>query len=130
MQGFTVLGKDSAWIELRSLLSIRGMLSKDIPGSFNPRPNSYALATVGSVMTIGLSINGCLHSKIPVWWERSKLTSPEVWAAATSKVLCDSRRQEEALPGYIGRCIIYKAITRFQVAGYNFMQLAGWKRKS
>ena len=34
--------------------------------SFKPRPNSHALATVGSVMTIGLSINGCLHSKIPV----------------------------------------------------------------
>ena len=48
----------------------------------------------------------------------------------TSKVWRDSRRQDEALPGYIGRCIIYKAITSFQVAGYNFMQLAGWKRKS
>ena len=33
--------------------------------SFEPRPytNSHALGTTGSVMTIGLSINGCSHSK-------------------------------------------------------------------
>ena len=33
--------------------------------SFEPRPytNSHALGTAGSVMTIGLSINGCSHSK-------------------------------------------------------------------
>ena len=31
--------------------------------NFEPRPNSRALSTVGSVMTIGLSIIGCAHSK-------------------------------------------------------------------
>ena len=31
--------------------------------SFEPRPNSRVLATAGSVMPIGLSINGCSHSK-------------------------------------------------------------------
>ena len=31
--------------------------------NFEPRPNSRALSTVGSVMTIGLSIIGCTHSK-------------------------------------------------------------------
>ena len=43
--------------------------------SFEPRPNSRVLATAGSVMTIGLSINGCSHSKKPVWRERTRLTS-------------------------------------------------------
>jgi len=31
--------------------------------SLEPRPNSHALGTVGSVMTIGLTINRCSHSK-------------------------------------------------------------------
>ena len=31
--------------------------------SFEPRPNSRVLATAGSVMPIGLSVNGCSHSK-------------------------------------------------------------------
>ena len=31
--------------------------------SFEPRPYRRALGTAGSVMTIGLSINGCSHSK-------------------------------------------------------------------
>ena len=31
--------------------------------SFEPRPYSSALGTAGSVMTVGLSINGCSHSK-------------------------------------------------------------------
>ena len=31
--------------------------------SFEPRPNSRALGTAGSVMTIGLSINGFSHAK-------------------------------------------------------------------
>ena len=46
--------------------------------SFEPRPNSRALATAGSVMAIGLSMNGCLHSKKTVFRERTRLTSPEV----------------------------------------------------
>ena len=43
-----------------SSLSMRGMLPKY---NFQPRPNSRALTTAGSVMTIGLSITGCSHSK-------------------------------------------------------------------
>ena len=31
--------------------------------SSKPRPNSRALGTAGSVVTISLSINGCSHSK-------------------------------------------------------------------
>ena len=45
---------------VRSLLSMRGML---LGYSFKARPNSCALGITGSVMTIGLSISGCLHSK-------------------------------------------------------------------
>ena len=45
---------------VRSLLSMRGIL---LGYSFEPRPNSCAIATACSVMTIGLSINGCSHSK-------------------------------------------------------------------
>ena len=33
--------------------------------SFEPRPNSRALDTVSLVMTIGLSMKGCLHTKKP-----------------------------------------------------------------
>ena len=54
--------------------------------SFEPRPNSCEFPLVGSVWTIGLSINRCSHSKEPVWWEKTRLTSPEVWGVATSKV--------------------------------------------
>ena len=45
--------------------------------SFEPRPNSRVLATAGSVMPIGLSINGCSHSKKKKnsWQERTRLTS-------------------------------------------------------
>ena len=47
--------------------------------SFETRPDSRALATAGSVMTIGLSTNRCLHSKKPVWREKTRLTSRRVW---------------------------------------------------
>ena len=59
---------------------MRGML---LGYSFEPRPR--ALGTVGSVMTIGLSMNICLHSKKKktVWREKIRLTSPENRAAAT-----------------------------------------------
>ena len=40
--------------------------------SFEPRPSSRALATAGSVMAIGLSINGCSSSKKPVLQEKAK----------------------------------------------------------
>ena len=48
---------------VRSLLSMCGMLLRY---SFGPRPKNHALATAGSFMTIGLSINGCSHSIKPV----------------------------------------------------------------
>ena len=62
---------------VRYLLNIRGRL---LGYGFEPRP---VLATVGSAMSIGLSINGCSHSKKTVWRERTRLTSPKVWAAVT-----------------------------------------------
>ena len=84
--------------QVRSLLSVLGML---LGYSFEPRPNSCALASAGMVMTNGLSINGCL------WQGKTRLTSPDVWAVATSKAWRDSgrdtfsppppRRQKEAL---------------------------------
>lgn len=74
---------------VRSLLSMRGMLFRY---SFEPSPNSHVLATVSSVMTIGLSMKGCLHLKKPGWWERTRLPSPEVWVAATLKAWRDSGR--------------------------------------
>ena len=43
--------------------------------------------------------NRCSHSKKPVWWERTRLTSPEVWAVATSKVWRDSGRREALIAG-------------------------------
>ena len=58
----------------------------------NPRPYSRAFATAGSFMTIGLSINRCSHSIKPVWREKTKLTSPEVWTAVTSNAWRDSGR--------------------------------------
>ena len=59
---FSALEKDCI-NRVRSLLNMRGMLLRC---SFEPRPNSRVLATAGSVMTIGLSINGCSHLKKPV----------------------------------------------------------------
>ena len=65
---------------VRSLLSMRSML---LGYSFEPRPNSRALATGGSVMIIGLSTNGSLHSKKPVWLERTSSNRGQLlWPAA------------------------------------------------
>ena len=53
------------------------------------------LVTVDLVMTIGLSVNGCLFSKKLVWrWHFTRITSPriEVQAEATLKVARDSSR--------------------------------------
>ena len=59
-------------LRVRSLLSMRGML---LGYSFEHRPNSRVLATAGSVITIGLLINGCSHLKKEwVWRERTRLT--------------------------------------------------------
>ena len=46
--------------QVRSLLSMRCM---SLGCSLEPKPNSRALATASTVMTIGLSRNGCSHSK-------------------------------------------------------------------
>ena len=65
---------------VRSLLSMRSML---LGYSFEPRPNSRALATGGWVMIIGLSRNGSLHSKKPVWLERTSSNRGQLlWPAA------------------------------------------------
>ena len=61
---------------VRSFMHMHSML---LGYSFETRPDSSALATAGSVMTIGLSTNGCLHSKKPVWREKTRLTSRRVW---------------------------------------------------
>ena len=63
-------------------------------------PNSCALASAGSVMTTGLSINGCSHSKKPVWREKTRLTSPDVWAAVTSNSWRNSGRSSFSPPLY------------------------------
>ena len=60
--------------------------------SFGPRRNNGALVTAGSVMTIGLSINGCSQSKKPVRGGKTRLTSPKVRSSATSKGWHDSGR--------------------------------------
>ena len=44
------------------------------------------------------SINGCSHSKKTVWRERTRLTSPEVWASTTSKAWRDSDRASFSPP--------------------------------
>ena len=55
--------------------------------SFESRPKGRALATAGSVMTIGLSKNRCSHSKKKkVLQEKTRLISPDVWAVVASKV--------------------------------------------
>ena len=60
---------------VRFLLSMRGMFLGD---TFEPRRNNRALATAGSVMAIGLSVNGCSHLKKTVLRERTRLTGPEL----------------------------------------------------
>ena len=72
-----------------SFLSMRGML---LGYSFEPSPYRRVLDTAGSAITIGLSINGCSHWNKPVWWEKTRWSSPEVWAAATSNAWRNSRR--------------------------------------
>ena len=91
-QSLSFACSDPEWFcvdRVRSLLSMHGML---LGYSFEPRPNHRVLATAWSLMTIGLSINRCSHSKKTVWRGRTRLTSPEVWVAVTSKIWCDSGR--------------------------------------
>ena len=54
---------------VRSLLHMCGLL---LGYSFEPRPYSRALGIAGSVIIIGLSINGCSHSKIIQFDEREQ----------------------------------------------------------
>ena len=97
---------------VRFLLSMRCTL---LGYSFEPRPSSFALGSMCSVITIGLSINGCLHLKKPVWRERTRWSSTEVQAVATSKAWSNylgkasfssfhSRRQKEARARMVVRC--------------------------
>ena len=55
--------------------------------SFESRSKSRALATAGSVMKIGYQKKGTRsrQKKKTVLQEKIRLTSPEVWAAATSR---------------------------------------------
>ena len=65
---FPVLEKDCL-NRVKSLLSMRFML---LGYSFEPRPNSRALGTAGSVMTIAL-FNKQAHSKKPVYPRENKI---------------------------------------------------------
>jgi len=108
--------------QVRSWLSMCCML---LGYSFEPRPNSRALGTAGSVMLRDLSIKGCSHwkKKSSTKKKQTRLTSPEVRAAVTSKVWGDSgstsfspphsRRQKEALfAGYIWHKAVVLCRTR------------------
>ena len=61
----------------KTLVSMRCMLFRY---SLKPSPKRRVLVTVGSVMTIGLSINRCLHSKKTIWREKTTLTCSKVGA--------------------------------------------------
>ena len=74
---------------VRSFLSIRGML---LGYSFEPRPNSCVLAAAGLGYDHRFINKRMLALEKHVWQERTRLTNPEVWAAATSKVWHDSGR--------------------------------------
>ena len=93
--------------------------------SFVPRLRYCALATAGSFMTIGLSINGCSLSIKPVWRGKTRLTSPEVQAAATSKTWRESdratfspshswRQRKPLLAGWV-RLTFSKRSLRFEI---------------
>ena len=64
----TVTSASSIWLtrerlcmnRVRSLFNIRCIL---LGNSLEPGPYNRVLGTAGSVMTIGLPLNGCLHSK-------------------------------------------------------------------
>ena len=86
--------------------------------SFEPRPKGRVLVTLGSVMTIDQSINGCSYSekKKTVWRESTRLTSPEVWAAVgVLKGLTRSMAErsfhllthEEAKGSLLAGCVVF-----------------------
>ena len=95
--------------QVRSLLSMRCML---LGYSFEPRTNSRALGTAGSVILRDLSIKRCSHSKKKVWQKKNKVDQSRSSGCGNFKVWGDpgstsfspphSRRQKEALlAGYI-----------------------------
>ena len=95
-----------------------------------PRPNTRALATAGWVeMTIGLPITGCSPSKNTVWRVRTRLTSPDVWAA-------DSKRQNKQTKNKKkgGSARTLKAIKKdnlfvvFNLVGEHLISSSYWKR--
>ena len=82
-----------AWRKERPLVKGNEVLgTRVLRYRFEPRSNIRARATAGSVMTFGLSISGCSHSIKPVWLEKTRLTSPDVWATVASNVKRDSGR--------------------------------------
>ena len=66
----------------RSPLSMRCIFLGD---SFEPRPNIRSLGTTGSVMNIGLSINGCSRTKPQFDEKKTRLSSPEQAFSQTLK---------------------------------------------
>lgn len=74
----------------RTLLSMRCIF---LGYSFEPRPNIRSLGTTGSVMNIGLSINGCSRTKTqfderkPDWLVQSRLLARH-WKLAVQKEAC------------------------------------------
>ena len=83
---------------LRSLLSMRGML---LGYTFEPGPNSLVLATAGSVVTIGLSIGTCSHSKRITSLTRENKIDSLVWYSSLGIVIHDIiiRYGESIWPG-------------------------------
>ena len=77
-----------------------------LPGcSLEPNPNMPDLATIlvfhgkaGSIITIGFVTKLTLALEKPVWREKTRLTSPEVRAAAASKSWRDSGRASFSPP--------------------------------
>ena len=71
-----------------------------LPGySLEPKPNMPDLAailvfhgTAGPIITIGFVTKRTVALEKPVWREKTRLTSPEVRAAAASKSWRDSGR--------------------------------------
>ena len=86
---YIIIPKNKNWERVRPLLSMCWML---LGYSFEPRPNSCALGTEDSVMTISLSINKRSQLKKPEWQDKIRLISLEVWAAVTSKTWHNSGR--------------------------------------
>ena len=64
--------------------------------NFEPRPNSRAIGTAGSVMTIGLPINRCSHSKAQTFGLR-RLQSLDAIRAELPFLLLDQKENKKRL---------------------------------